>query len=61
MPENQEVYDEMCLEVEAFLIGELAMTVQEVELLKEGELLYTDAWDDFYLSIYERKGWEYGE
>lgn len=61
LPEHEAIYGEMCTEVEAFLIGELEMTKEEVELLKAGELMYTDAWDEFYMSIYERKGWEYGE
>ena len=61
LPENEELYEQMCLEVNAFLTGELEMTAEEITMLKEGELIYTDAWDDFYHSIYERKGWKYGE
>lgn len=58
--ENQAYYDWMCLEVDAFLIGELGMTYEEVMSLREIES-YQDEWKALQRSLYDRNGWQWRE
>lgn len=56
--ENQAYYDWMCMEADAFLIGELGMTYEEVMSLREIES-YQDEWEVLQRSLYDRNGWQW--
>lgn len=56
--ENQAYYDWMCMEADAFLIGELGMTYEEVMSLREIES-YQDEWKSLQRSLYDRNGWQW--
>lgn len=55
--ENQAYYDWMCMEADAFLIGELGMTYEEVMSLREIES-YQEEWKVLQKSLYDRNGWQ---
>ena len=56
--ENQAYYDWMCAEADAFLIGELGMTYEEVMLMRELES-FQDEWKQMQRSVYDRNGWQW--
>lgn len=58
--ESVEFYEEMCEEVEVFLVGEMELNDEELLIMREIRT-YQDEWDAFYRSIYKKKGWEYSE
>lgn len=60
LPENQEYYEWMCMEADAFLIGELGMTHEEVASMRELES-YRDEWKVLQRSIFNRNGWQWRE
>lgn len=59
-PENMAYYDWMCMEVDAFLIGELGMTYEEVMSLREIQS-YEDEWKVLHRSLYDRNDWQWRE
>lgn len=59
-PENQAYYDWMCMEADAFLIGELGMTYEEVMSLREIQS-YQDEWKALQKNLYDRNGWQWRE
>lgn len=56
--ENQAYYEWMCMEADAFLIGEFGMTYEEVMTMREVES-YQDEWKQLQRSLYDRNGWQW--
>ena len=59
-PENKAYYEWMCMETDAFLVGELGMTYEEAMSLREIQS-YQDEWKELQRSLYDRNGWQWRE